>query len=160
MQNNIITRIAASRYLSPTDAIKWLAEHRGYKISYRRISEYMRGGTIQSIVEDDCQNGKLPRIRTTVAALEIWFEGRFKENINNTRVRKMQEAAEREADKIGVAGVPPVHIDNVHSLLSANAISITSSASEAQAAEQLALALQRKEMRAQSKAARKAGGTA
>ena len=142
-------KVYNSRFLSPQQAVDFLQEQFGYKTSYRRISELMRNGTIQSFPEDDYSEHKLPRIRTTVAALEIWLETRFRdhsrakgrEQLNRASAHAALREAKSEAE---LASIPEQHNTGLARVL--NVLGVPTE-DDVQAAQQLAVSLAKAEAR-------------
>jgi hypothetical protein len=113
-----------SNFLSPAKAVEFLWQKFQYKTSYRRISELMREGIIQSIPEDDYAEHKLPRIRTTEAALENWLKSRFREqsrakgreHLNRASAAAALREVQEEAE---LAAIPEQHTLQLSKFLTA-----------------------------------------
>ncbi len=148
MQRNL----ALSEYLSPTQAVQWLAE-KGYKTSYRAVSEMMRARKIQSIDKDDYCVHKKPRVVTTVAALEIFLENKWKTSQPKNTTTQLEAASTRKIlENIELAQVPTKWEQTVEETLNLNKLD---SYLDTQAQKLLDESLRAQELRAQRRAAKK-----
>jgi hypothetical protein len=146
-----------SRYLSPQKAVLWLREERNFAIGLSTMYDLMRTHQIQSM-EMPTRNAKVksPRIRTTVAALEMYLEQRERDHAHKGRARQLARQEHQEAMLALDAAVIEKDADaELRNILQANRILTERELSlEQQAERKLNEALREQQKRAEKRAAK------